>query len=206
MAKQSYTEEQAADFFEAIYTKRTNDALTMLAECPDLVHARTASNKVTPLHTAAERGCIEIADNLLRVGADVNAKSYWKQTPLHYAAEHGHKEIVGILLANRAEVNAKNYHKNTPLHLTTYEGIPLHLIAQSERLETVNTLVANGADLYAKNKEGRTPQDSAILYDNHAIIQALRLGRGTNPAAKVSHAQQHEERKAEASPYRGFGR
>ena len=163
MAKQSYTEEQAADFFEAIYTKRTNDALTMLAECPDLVHARTASNKVTPLHTAAERGCIEIADNLLRVGADVNAKSYWKQTPLHYAAEHG-------------------------------------------QIEMVSSLLADGADLYAKNKEGRTPQDSAILYDNHAIIQALRLGRGTNPAAKVSHAQQHEERKAEASPYRGFGR
>ena len=56
-------------------------------------------------HAAAE-GNLELVQQLLESGADVNGRDAWGHTPLMSACWAGHKEIVRELLKRGAEVNA----------------------------------------------------------------------------------------------------
>ena len=84
-----------------------------------------------PLHKAAERALVKMAQLLLRFGADVNVRSecyevsdlrrkyiakYGKYTPLHNAAVHNQVEMVQLLIDNGASVDARDIKNDTPLH------------------------------------------------------------------------------------------
>lgn len=71
----------------------------------------------TALYYACEFGHTEIIKNLLRVGADPNAKSENGNTPLIIAAQGGYVDIVKMLLAEGADVNATNRENETALFL-----------------------------------------------------------------------------------------
>jgi hypothetical protein len=73
----------------------------------------------TPLHAAAHLGHLEIAELLLRHGADVNARGDGGDTPLHEAANNGHVEVVELLLKHGADIEAEDASKAKPLHLCT---------------------------------------------------------------------------------------
>jgi ankyrin repeat protein len=47
----------------------------------------------TPLHEASNRGRLQVAEWLLRAGANVNARGLEDDTPLHDAAVNGHSEV-----------------------------------------------------------------------------------------------------------------
>jgi hypothetical protein len=51
----------------------------------------------TPLHWAAERGRMSIAELLLANGAEVNVKDHKGRTPLHWAVQKGHKDVARLL-------------------------------------------------------------------------------------------------------------
>ncbi|RKP05403.1 ankyrin repeat-containing domain protein [Thamnocephalis sphaerospora] len=51
----------------------------------------------TPLHIAAERGDVRIAQELLRVGYDVNVADHAGMTPLRLALQHGHLDLARLL-------------------------------------------------------------------------------------------------------------
>jgi ankyrin repeat protein len=55
---------------------------------------------MTPVHTAAEHGCVEVMKSLLEYdkGIGVNDRDRYEQTPLHFAAEHGKVEMIQLLL------------------------------------------------------------------------------------------------------------
>ena len=53
----------------------------------------------TPLMLAASHGRVNMVQELLAHGANVNAHDYDGSTALMCACEHGHAEIVGVLLA-----------------------------------------------------------------------------------------------------------
>ncbi len=57
----------------------------------------------TPLHVAADYGCVEVVRWLLSHGADVNARCYNEFTPLHLAKD---PEVVKLLVGHTADINA----------------------------------------------------------------------------------------------------
>ena len=62
--------------------------------------------KKSPLHHAAEKNSLEVAQVLLAHGADVNARGQAEWTPLHQAVENNRLEVAQVLLAHGADVNA----------------------------------------------------------------------------------------------------
>lgn len=62
----------------------------------------------TPLHRAASEGYIEIVDQLLKAGADPNARNYEKETPLHKAIRTDGEKMVKMLISAKANVNAQD--------------------------------------------------------------------------------------------------
>lgn len=65
------------------------------------------SFKVTPLHSACAISNFEIANLLIRNGADVNARQQQGVTPLHSAAYNGKIELVKLLIQNGADTSAE---------------------------------------------------------------------------------------------------
>ncbi|KAF4521354.1 hypothetical protein B566_EDAN006943 [Ephemera danica] len=68
----------------------------------------------TPLHEASNRGRLQVAEWLLRAGANVNAQGFDADTPLHDAAVNGHVELVQLLLRHGADQHQKNRRGQSP--------------------------------------------------------------------------------------------
>ena len=142
------------------------------------------SDGATPLHLAAYRGYLEIAEHLIEKGAKVDAASpRMLETPLHDAACNERREgttMAGLLIRNGAKVGAKNIDGYTPLHLAAEKGrretvelllsagadirgatsiglTALHCAARGDKKETAQVLVSKGASLDALDAKGRTP-------------------------------------------------
>jgi ankyrin repeat protein len=116
----------------------------------------------TPLMEAAKSGDIEAARDLIRRGADLEAKSEKGKTALHYASANGQVEIVNLLLEQSAVVDARDRDWRTPLMLASIYGCN----------HTVLSLVNKGADVNAKTLVGNT----AMIYaenNNHPLTLAL---------------------------------
>jgi ankyrin repeat protein len=65
----------------------------------------------TALHHAARKNQVDIVNDLLDAGANINATtqpSCQCATPLHWAASHGSKEVVSILISRGADVNVQD--------------------------------------------------------------------------------------------------
>ena len=78
--------------------------------------------KVAPIHSACAISNYEIADLLIKNGADVNAKQMQGVTPLHSAAHNGRNELVKLLIESGADINAKMDNGQTPLFMAEEKG------------------------------------------------------------------------------------
>jgi ankyrin repeat protein len=119
-------------------------------------------NGHTPLMDAAKEGNLELVADLLRRGANVNAKSDKGKTALHYAAANGQIEAVKQLISGGAEIDARDRDWHTPLMLAAIYGCN----------HTVQALIVNGADVNAKTLTGNTP----LVYaenNSHPLAAAL---------------------------------
>ena len=57
------------------------------------------SDGVTPIHVAAQYGCVKVMEEFLKkVHEVVNVKDTYNQTPLHYATEYGKTDMMKLLL------------------------------------------------------------------------------------------------------------
>lgn len=56
----------------------------------------------TPLHVAADKGCLQCTIDLVEAGAEVNALLETGVPPIHYAKRNGHEDIVAYLLEQGA--------------------------------------------------------------------------------------------------------
>lgn len=74
-----------------------------------------------PLHLAAKKGYVEVAQLLLANEADVNIRHKTNgETPLHLAAYKGHLEIAELLIRHGADVNStSSFGMRTPLAQAT---------------------------------------------------------------------------------------
>ena len=135
----------------------------LLDQTPDLIHTYS-SDGWTYLHRAAQFGRHDLADLLLRHGADVNARAHngIASTPLLCAVIGQHLDLVKYLIARGADVN-----------LATSEGAtPLHKAAIGGDCRIVQLLLTHGARVDARNSGGQTPLVHA-QYLRHFEVVAL---------------------------------
>ena len=69
----------------------------------------------TPLHIAAQRGNLEIAQLLIDRGAKINEVTSDGQTPLHLAAMGGYTKVADLLINWGALISIKDKCDKTPL-------------------------------------------------------------------------------------------
>lgn len=103
----------------------------------------------TPLVRVGFLGNLALTKELLKRGADVNAKNDIGYTALHFAAQEGHAAVAKLLLAKGAEVDALDVNGNTPLSNAVY----------NEKLDVVRLLLDAGADADLQNEHGVSPRE-----------------------------------------------
>jgi len=152
------------------------------------------------LHAAAAKGDIKCLVEMLKRGADSNARDRYGMTPLHYVPKSceisrtldklynilGDKfydiynksyvnciDLAKVLLEHGADPNAKDEWGVTPLHLAAYDGYR----------DLVKLLLDHGADPNAVDNFGSTPLHAALERGRHADadIVKLLLERGADP-------------------------
>ena len=114
----------------------------------------------TPLHLAAEVGCPEVAQILLKCGADIGLRDARGQVPLHLVStqdggtskDEGNDEgkrlsVAQLLLEHGADVNAPDNFHVTPLHFASSNGRP----------KITRLLLDKGAKVNVENNHGQTP-------------------------------------------------
>ena len=103
----------------------------------------------TPLHLAAGFNHLEIAELLLKSGADVNASDKGGLIPLHNAASFGHYDMTSLLISAGSDVNATDNFGFTVLHEAAKKG----------RTLICALLIDCGADPGIQNWQGKAPAD-----------------------------------------------
>jgi ankyrin repeat protein len=149
------------NFFQAVMSGEVNYIKKMLDEGAN-VNQKDDQFGITPLHTAAYHGRMEVVNLLLRSKAEVNAKDKEGETPLLSALSGGHAEVGELLIRRGALIDVKTKNGWTPLHFAAALG----------KEELVRLLVEKGAELNAKTSEGKTPLDLAVAY-RHKEIAAI---------------------------------
>ena len=79
-------------------TQRLRAAHTIKSGSPE-----TLGEMENPLHHAARRAELALAQSLLDQGVDVNVKGLSQSTALHRASARGHSEVIRLLLARGAD-------------------------------------------------------------------------------------------------------
>ncbi|KAG2465807.1 TNKS1 protein, partial [Polypterus senegalus] len=106
----------------------------------------------------------QVAELLLRKGANVNEKNKDGLVPLHNACSYGHYEVAELLVRHGASVNVADLWKFTPLHEAAAKG----------KYEICKLLLKHGADPTKKNRDGNTPLD--MVKEGDTDIQDLLRG------------------------------
>lgn len=119
-------------------------------------------NRETILMRAYAKGRLDIVDELIKAGADINASDNSGNTILHLVCMESktNKEIVEKLINGGADINAKNNDGMTPLMFACASGDPV----------LVDVLIAAGADVNAKNMNGATALALEIEFDRSTGI------------------------------------
>lgn len=137
---------------------------------------------LTPLHIACEKNLYEIADLLLKHGANPNIHEMeslsnlasdlkgrrngrMARTPLHYAASEADLKLVKLLVEAGANVNSIAYNDRSPLHYSAYRGAN----------DIVSYLVSKGADVNYRGKTSEdTPLGVAMYRKKHETVKLLK--------------------------------
>ncbi|MDX8433422.1 ankyrin repeat domain-containing protein [Mesorhizobium abyssinicae] len=126
---------------------------------------------VTALYIACEKGNVELAQLLIKRGADVSLPVSWQRTPLYAANKGGYADIVKLLLDNGADPNQ-----------VAKAQTPLHVAAENGCLQCVIHLVDAGAAVNALTSNGSPPIHLAKLSGHDDVVAYLRSHGASRPA------------------------
>jgi ankyrin repeat protein len=155
----------------------------------------------TALVIAAFRNHTQVAELLIRSGADVNEGGYIGRTPLLKANSLA---MTDILIRAGADVNKSDQTGRTPLMVAGLEEAKLLLgigvdvnakdsygvsalmyAAQAGDCETVKLLISHGADINATSKDGWTALISAASFQDPCTAEALSSS-GADPNSQTA--------------------
>ena len=156
------------------------------------------SNGQSVLHWAVEFDQVDLIDQFVKVGLDVNAENNDGRTPLHSAAANGNLESVRKLLESggKASMTVVAGNGGTPLHeavakghkdvvsVLLEEGCPigvkdsdgesvLHWAVEFDQVDLIDQFVKVGLDVNAEDNDGRTPLHSAAANGNLESVRKL---------------------------------
>lgn len=130
----------------------------------------------TPLHVLClSNDSCEVAEELIRSGAQVNATNHFGCTPLHFAVIHRNEWMVQILIKQGADVNLQDMNGNTALHFAVRNSRTLLYLPEHQTGDSwmVQKLIDNGANIDIFNKDYETPLMWAIREDNMELVKEL---------------------------------
>uniref|UniRef100_A0A4W3HF93 Ankyrin repeat and KH domain containing 1 n=1 Tax=Callorhinchus milii TaxID=7868 RepID=A0A4W3HF93_CALMI len=130
------------------------------------INAQTEETQETALTLACCGGFLEVADFLIKAGADIELGC---STPLMEAAQEGHLELVKYLLAAGANVHATTATGDTALTYACENG----------HTDVADVLLQAGADLEHESEGGRTPLMKAARAGHLCTVQFL-ISKGAN--------------------------
>ncbi|HEU5282072.1 MAG TPA: ankyrin repeat domain-containing protein, partial [Gammaproteobacteria bacterium] len=139
----------------------------------------------TPLHLAAEYGCVDIFNQLLLSGASILKTTYNGDSVLHCAAKGREPAIVGLIMdKNIFDINMKNLAGETPLHR-------VFLCEYKFDHSVTDILIGARADVHAmthplnEGSRGReTPLHYAVNFsDSVGVEKLLRAHANVNAAS-----------------------
>lgn len=185
-------------FFTAIREGNIDAVKSLLDESPSLINAKYIID-LSPLSLAIGCGYIDIAEELLRHGADPNERSVTgylfhypdllelllrynlnpdtdfiystcKETLLNIYAHDYSIDKLELLISYGADLEARDHNGMTALHWT---------ISDSE-FKAAQILIDNGADIEAIDNEGMTPLFRAAASGSIEMVDIL-LDNGANP-------------------------
>lgn len=114
---------------------------------------------------AIKTGNIQLIENIINSGFDINQKDDKGNTPLHYAARDKSKEAIRILVEHGANIDAVNKLKCTPLHFAILNN----------NIVEAKLLLAIGADLNMVDIDGFANLHHAASVGDIRLAQLLVL-------------------------------
>ncbi len=129
------------------------------------VNAKTADDRA-PLCFAQT---LDMAELLIKEGADANARIEFGSTVLHSAVSHRDVQIVELLLNHGADANAKAGGRAWSCGGWTI----LHLACKEGNKAMVELLLAKGLDVTARTDKGDTPMSLAKDNGHIQVVQLL---------------------------------
>ncbi|XP_064457287.1 ankyrin repeat domain-containing protein 17-like isoform X2 [Ornithodoros turicata] len=129
----------------------------------------------TPLMEAAQEGHVELLRYLVNAGACVNAKTATGDTALTYACENGHTDVADLLLQANADLEHESEGGRTPLMKAARAG---HLC-------TVQFLLSRGADPNRPTANNDHTALSLACAGGHLAVVELLLAHGADPTRRL---------------------
>ncbi|MBD3254170.1 MAG: hypothetical protein GF383_03715 [Candidatus Lokiarchaeota archaeon] len=155
------------DFDEVLLLAARNKDFRMVKWAVNMgadVNARNEDGKSALIYACDYKASIEIAQYLVKNGAEVNVKAKYGDSPLGYGAMYGELALVKFLLESKADVNMQGEYGRTALH---YASTPRDW--SSNYFGIAKLLLENGADPNLVNDGGDNPLLEALMYDNFDV-------------------------------------
>lgn len=220
LAPDSHPESPQEDLIRAVRAADKDRVLGMLQVGSE---ADARARGVAPLHVAAERGLLEIAEALLNAGAEIDAQcennpQLGGRTPLTLAVAARAADMILLLVKRGANINARDGSGLTALGSAL---MPMHtLFLDSERalhwdcsIELVELLLKNGADPnqwfdFREDDSEDLPKHLAVAEPNGKIWiweRQFRRAEGITPLMAAAMDPGHNRAKAVAEVLIGHG-